>query len=79
MDGLGYPVGMNLKFLDIKEQKEKTYARFELVQALNSLSVKSVLSIDLELAGIDHTSTLDEIILKAKEEAVRLYNNLKQV
>ena len=65
-----------LKFLDIKEQKEKSFARFEMTQQLNSLAVKSVLSIDLELAGIDHTHTLDEIVHRAKEEALKLYKKL---
>jgi hypothetical protein len=69
---------LNLKFLDIKEQKEKTFARFEMVQALNSLAVKSTLTIDLEIADIDHTLTLDEIIARAKDEAVKLYNRLNQ-
>jgi hypothetical protein len=68
-----------MKFLDIKEAKDKTYARFELVQLKNSLSVKSLLSIDLDYLGIEHTLSLDEIISRAKSEAVKLYNSLNQV
>lgn len=70
---------ITLKFLDIKESKDKTFARFELIQALNGLTVKSLLSLDLELADIDHTKSLDQIIHLSKDEAIRLYNNLKQV
>lgn len=74
-----YPIGMNLKFIKIAESKDKTLAVFELIQVLNSLTVKSTLSIDLELANIDHTQTLDQVIHLAKDEAVKLLNNLKHV